>query len=64
MELSAGLCSKNQAIVERFNRTLAERLLVGHHYVVEILLPSDQRSTPWVKRLPEVGEALKNKSPV
>ena len=50
---------RDQAIVERFNRTLAERLF-GHQYAVEMLLPQDQRSTPWVKRLPEVVDALNN----
>ena len=44
---------RDQAIVERFNRTLAERLF-GYQYAVEMHLPSDQRSTAWVKRLPEV----------
>jgi len=49
----------NQAIVERFSCTLAERLF-GHQYAVEILLPEDKRSTAWVKRLPEVVSALNN----
>ena len=48
---------RDQAIVERFNRTLAERLF-GHHYAVEMLLLSGQRSTEWVKRLPDVVSAL------
>jgi len=47
----------DQAIVERFNRTLAEHLF-GHQYAVEMLLPEGQRSTAWVKRLPEVVLAL------
>jgi len=42
---------RDQAIVERFNRTLTERLF-GHQYAVEMLLPEGQRSTAWVKRLP------------
>jgi len=50
---------RDQAIVERFNRTLAERLF-GHQYVVEMRLPEGQRSTEWVKRLPEVVSALNN----
>ena len=49
----------DQAIVERFNRTLAERLF-GHQYAVEMQLPEGQRSTAWVKRLPEVVLALNN----
>ena len=40
---------RDQAIVERFNRTLAERLF-GHQYAVEMRLPEGPRSTAWVKR--------------
>jgi len=47
----------DQAIVERFNRTLAERLF-GHQYGVEMRLPKGQRSTAWVSRLPAVISAL------
>ena len=47
------------AIVERFNRTLAERLF-GHQYAMEMLLPEGKRSTEWVKRLPDVVSALNN----
>ena len=50
---------RDQAIVERFNRTLAERLF-GHQYAVEMLLPEGKRSTEWVKRLPDVVNALNN----
>ena len=50
---------RDQAIVERFNRTLAERLF-GHQYAAEMRLPEGQRSTAWVKRLPEVVWALNN----
>ncbi|KAL9959210.1 hypothetical protein ACROYT_G036307 [Oculina patagonica] len=50
---------RDQAIVERFNQTLAERLF-GYQYGVEMNLPSGQRSTAWVKRLPEVVAALNN----
>ena len=46
----------DQAIVERFNRTLAERLF-GHQYGVE-MRHSDKRSTEWVKQLPDVVSAL------
>ena len=49
---------RDQAIVERFNRTLAERLF-GHQYAVEMNLPAG-RSTAWVKRLPAVVSALNN----
>ena len=51
---------RDQAIVERFNRTLAERLF-GRQYAVEMRLPEGQRSTAWVKRLPEVVSALNDK---
>ena len=51
---------RDQAIVERFNRTLAERLF-GYQYAVEMnMKQSDKRSTEWVKRLPEVVLALNN----
>ena len=50
---------RDQAVVERFNRTLAERLF-GHQYAVEMRLTEGQRSTAWVKRLPEVVSALNN----
>ena len=50
---------RDLAIVERFNRTLPERLF-GHQYAVEMLLPEGQRSTAWVKRLSEVVSALNN----
>ena len=50
---------RDQGIVERFNRTLAERLF-GHQYAVEMLLPEGKRSTEWVKRLPDVVAALNN----
>ena len=50
---------RDQAIVERFNRTLAERLF-GHQYAIEMLLPEGKRSTEWVKRLPDVVGALNN----
>ena len=48
---------RDQGIVERFNRTLAERLF-GHQYAQEMRPPSGERSTEWVKRLPSVVAAL------
>ena len=42
---------RDQGIVERFNRTLAERLF-GHQYAQETRLSEAARSTEWVKRLP------------
>ena len=50
---------RDQAIVERFNRTLTE-ILFGHQYGVEMRLPEGQRSTEWVARLPAVVSALNN----
>ena len=50
---------RDQAIVERFNRTLAERLF-GYQYAVEMRSSEGQRSTEWVKRLPSVVSALNN----
>jgi len=41
--------NRDQAIVERFNRTL-----FGHQYAVEMRLPEGQRSNAWVKTLPQV----------
>ena len=49
---------RDQTIVERFNRTLAERLF-GHQYAQEMLLRG-KRSVEWVSRLPSVVEALNN----
>ncbi|KAL9983293.1 hypothetical protein ACROYT_G005440 [Oculina patagonica] len=56
---AGGLALGDQAIVERFNRTLAGRLF-GFQYGEEMNLASGQRSTAWVKRLPEVVAALNN----
>ena len=50
---------RDQAIVERFNRTLAERLF-GHQQAQELLMKSGERSREWVKRLPAVVAALNN----
>ena len=47
---------RDQGVVERFNRTLDEKLF-GHQYVQEMLLHSDQ-SSEWVARLPAVVAAL------
>ena len=48
---------RDQGIVERFNRTLSERLF-GHQYAQEMRLPSGVRSSDWVSRLPAVVAAL------
>ena len=50
---------RDQAIVERFNQTLAKRLF-GYQYAVEMRLPEGQRLTMLVKRLPDVVTALNN----
>ena len=34
--------------------------LFGHQYAAEMLLPEGKRSTEWVKRLPDVVNALNN----
>ena len=53
---------RSQAIVERFNRTLAEKLF-GHQYAQEYLAASSNaRSREWVARLPDVINSL-NKEP-
>lgn len=48
---------RDQGVVERWNRTLAERLF-GHQYAQEMRLPPGKRSTEWVARLPSVVAAL------
>ena len=53
---------RQQGIVERFNRTLAERLF-GDQYAQELLFAersSSERSSEWVGRLPAVIKALNN----
>ena len=52
---------RSQAIVERFNRTLAEKLF-GHQYAQEYLSATDKRSREWVARLPQAINSL-NKEP-
>lgn len=51
---------RDQALVERFNRTLAERLF-GYQYAQEMQFP-ETRSREWVKRLPQVLTALNNET--
>ena len=48
---------RDQGIVERFNRSLSERLF-SFQYSQEMNLKSGERSTEWVKRLPEVVSVL------
>ena len=48
---------RNQGIVERMNRTLAERLFT---YQYDLEMKSKTRNTEWVLRLPEVIKALNN----
>ena len=52
---------RDQGIVERFNRTLGERLF-SFQYSQEMNFKSGERSTEWVKRLPEVVKALNNET--
>ncbi|MEW8562744.1 MAG: hypothetical protein AB2541_11575, partial [Candidatus Thiodiazotropha sp.] len=53
---------RDQGIVERWNRTLAEWLF-GYQYAQEMCLSSGQRSTEWVARLPGVVAALNGEVP-
>ena len=48
---------RDQGIVERWNRTLAERLF-GHQYAQELLMNPGEQSRDWVRRLPAVVAAL------
>ena len=48
---------RDQGIVERFNRSLSERLF-SFQYSQEMNLKSGERSREWVSRLPEVISAL------
>ena len=54
---------RDQGVVERFNRTLAERLF-DYQYAKELQNPH-KRNREWVKRLPEVIKAIngETKSP-
>jgi len=49
---------RDQGLVERWNRTLAEKLF-GYQYAKEMINPSE-RSTEWVVRLPKVVYAMNN----
>ena len=51
---------QDQAIVERFNSTLAE-FLFRHQYAVKMRLLQGQMSSKWVIRLPAVVSALNGK---
>ena len=48
---------RDQAMVKRYNRTLAKRLF-GHQYGVEMQPPESQRYSEWVVRLPVLVSAL------
>ena len=50
---------RTQAVVERANSTLSERLY-SHQYVQEMLL-ENERSREWVKRLPKVLKAMNSR---
>ena len=50
---------RDQGVVERFNRSLSERLF-GFQYAQEMKLPAGKRSTEWVARLPAVVAAMNN----
>ena len=48
---------RDQAMVKRYNRTLAKRLF-GHQYGVEMQPPESQRYSEWVVRLPVLVSPL------
>ena len=50
---------RDQGVVERFKRTLGERLF-SFQYSQEMNMKSGERSREWVKRFPEVVKALNN----
>src|SRR6185369_12108408 len=50
---------RTMGIVERFNRTLSERLF-HIQYAEELLMPMPERSRAWVKNLPIIINALNN----
>ena len=50
---------RDQAMVARFTRTLAE-CLFGHECAAEMILPFEQWSIAWVKTPPDVVRALNN----
>ena len=52
---------RDQGLVERFNRTLGERLF-SFQYSQEMNMKSGERSREWVKRLPDVVKALNNET--
>ena len=52
---------RDQAMVKRYNRTLAKRLF-GHQYGVEMQPPESQRYSEWVVRLPVLVSAQAEKS--
>ena len=51
---------RDQALVERLNRTLAERLF-GYQYAMQLENPHT-RNREWVKRLPEVIKAINSET--
>lgn len=55
IKISRSLNKKKVAFVERFNRTLSERLF-AHQYAEEI--KTDKTNREWVKRLPSVVAAI------
>jgi hypothetical protein len=59
IRISSTYSHRSQSIVERFNRTLAEKLYRSQ-YAIEFLLPSGERSRTWVRALPNVIDELNN----
>ena len=48
-----------QALVERANRTIAEKLF-SHQYAKEMIIDNNERSREWVERLPAVIKSINN----
>ncbi|CAG8823923.1 20318_t:CDS:2, partial [Cetraspora pellucida] len=59
VEIKIGTSHRSQAIVKRFNRTLAEKLFRLQN-ASDLLLPISKRSRAWVKNLPIIVNDLNN----
>ncbi|CAG8728277.1 24285_t:CDS:2, partial [Cetraspora pellucida] len=59
VKIKIGTSHRSQAIVERFNHTLAEKLFRLQD-ALDLLLPISKRSRAWVKNLPIIVNDLNN----
>ena len=57
MQRSEANNHRAQALVERANRTIAEKLF-SHQYAQEMLIDNNGRSREWVERLPAVIRSI------